>query len=68
MKIDAVHKQILDELSCQVPDCTHEGDEPLYLHSRCHVKEPLWCTYHRGVVTVECSKCKAVVIEIEVAP
>lgn len=68
MKNRAATRDLLDHMSCQVPDCTHEHDEPLFLHSRCHVEAATWCSYQNGVLTVKCSKCEKTVIKVEVAP
>lgn len=59
----------LDRLECQHPNCTHEGHEQFYLHSRCHMSSGVFACYDRrnGTVTMECAKCKKPIAVFQVA-
>ncbi len=56
----------LSKMSCSVPKCTCGGI--LYLHSKCHPEEPVWCSYHPdGFIIVRCSICEKEIAKIQVA-
>jgi hypothetical protein len=41
-------------------------DEPLYLHSMCHISEPLWAKLIGNVLVLECSVCGKTVARLVV--
>jgi len=56
-------------MGCQVPGCTHENHDTLYLDQRCHPKAGVSARYTKGSgkVVIECFRCKKPVFEFLVA-
>lgn len=59
----------LDKLGCQLPGCTqrhHHG--PLFLHTKCHPKQPSIVRYHHGGrLEIDCHKCERLNVYIQLA-
>jgi hypothetical protein len=48
--------------------CEECGDDgSLYLHSRCHPDVPTWSVITGDVLTIECAKCKKVIVRLKIA-
>ena len=60
-----LYKEDLDQVQCSCGRIACE--DPVFLHSGCHIKSPTWCSYFDGVLTVRCAECKKIVAEIAVA-
>lgn len=58
----------LNVLNCNDPTCTHEHDDTLTFHARCHPLAPTWTSYtaSTGVMEVTCAVCGALVVEVAV--
>ena len=63
-----LYREDFDQLSCDCPACreTQRSNE-LYFHPRCHPESPTWARYRGDVLTVECAKCRRVVVSVVVA-
>lgn len=49
--------------------CEECGDDgSLYLHGRCHPGSPTWVVLTGDVLTIECARCKKVVVRLRVVP
>lgn len=61
----------LNRAVCDSPECTGESHQhgDLYLHSTCHIADPLWAQYNKetGILQITCSVCKKVVTNLEIA-
>lgn len=53
--------------TCQSPGCAHTGEQPLFLHARCHLYAPTQANYLNGVLTLRCAECDALVAQFEIA-
>ena len=59
----------MDPMTCAVPGCDHtDHGGGMFMHPRCHVGTPTWCSYGNGVVTISCAECDQVVARIAVDP
>lgn len=47
--------------------CGEGKDEPMALHSTCHINSPLWPWYYGGYIRLECSVCHKTLAVIKVA-
>ena len=65
--LELTRKQ-LDPMGCGAPDCGHDHSV-LFLHPACHPTAGTWVKYEKltGRVTVECKRCKKLVVRIKVA-
>jgi hypothetical protein len=58
-------KEDLDQMQCE---CGRPGrEDPLFIHSQCHIKWPTWLDYFDGILTLRCSKCNREILQITVA-
>jgi hypothetical protein len=69
---EALNQFALDEITsqgCQVPGCSHQHEEELYLRSRCHPNAGCSVSYEKGsgILKVTCKECGASIVEIQVA-
>jgi hypothetical protein len=55
----------LDQLRCDHPGC--DECEGLTLEGTCHPGSPVWATYSKGELTLECSDCDAHILSVVVA-
>jgi len=61
----ALYKEDLKDLKCP---CGRPGcEDPLFIHSKCHLEAATWASYFDGVLTVRCSVCEEVIAEFAVA-
>jgi hypothetical protein len=64
----ALTRAELDQMVCGTPDCDHSAhDGPLVFHSQCHPEAPTWAEYDRGILTITCAECEALLCQVEVA-
>lgn len=65
----ALTKAQLDDSGCGTPNCGHDHSL-LYVHPACHPHAALDAVYVKasGTLKVNCHRCGAYVVEIEVAP
>lgn len=61
-------KTELNEMGCSTPNCTHDHST-LFLIPGCHRGAAVDVKYVKatGVLTVQCHKCKRLVVELKVA-
>jgi hypothetical protein len=66
----SVYKEDMDVWRCTVPNCEHRDHSIMWIHARCHPEAPVQVCYvkERGVLRVECLKCKRLIVEVAVAP
>ncbi len=57
--------------TCGQPGCTHNhdgGDEPIYLHGRCHLDAPTFTKLIGDVAIVECAECRREIVRLDLVP
>lgn len=57
----------LSQAECDDPNCTHEHDDKLFIHSKCHPDENVMVLYHKGSLDIFCGTCSEFVCSIAVA-
>ncbi len=63
---------LLAARGCQAPGCDHAGhggDDPVFLHGRCHPAAPIEASYvaGSGLLVIRCRRCQKLISEIQVA-
>ena len=61
-------REDLDRGGCAEPGCTHDHSV-LYLHAKCHPYAAVEAAYSKatGTLEVRCYRCKALVVELQIA-
>ena len=51
------------------PGCNHSDhvNDPLFLHSQCHIRSGLDVSYLNGIMTIRCLKCVKHIISLKTA-
>lgn len=58
----------LDGMPCGHVGCKHsEHSHDMYLNPRCHPGGATQAKYRDGIVTIECVRCRAIVVQVAVA-
>jgi hypothetical protein len=66
MQITINELEAMAEQGCDLPDCNHEHNGTVFIHSRCHPESPVWISYTTAseLLKVTCSKCRRGVMDI----
>lgn len=62
-------REDMDSQQCSAPDCDHQHEDEMVIHSMCHVNAPTWATYNResGTILVTCAICERPIVGLVVA-
>lgn len=60
-----LYREDMADQRCSEPGCNCGGR--MFIHSNCHTGEPMVVSHLDGIVTVQCHKCGAIVIEFFIA-
>ena len=63
--LNIITKKQLDELKSHGCSCESCHNEPVYVHSKCHIDSKLEVKYENNLLTIICSECKSIVFSIK---
>lgn len=69
MPYTTIWEDMLDQLQCNKPGCTHEHDNgPMFIEQRCHPGGPIEVFLEDGWMNVRCHVCSTPMMRVKVPP